>query len=275
MRRPVELRPDSGVGTADVGSNPLRYVMEHAPRGKQWAASPAAWSLLMTIAYIVNKRNGFRLFAGDEELAAMSRLSLRSVQRAKPELVELGWLDQTRRASPTNWAEYEFVFLADTRQIGGRTPARLAEVGVATPANLAFNTRQFGDGRPVTPLIEVVEVVKPPETGQKVARRSDELFDALVVACDIDPAELTPDARGLVNRSLKSLRAVGATPGDITSRSANYRRRWPNITLTPMALSKHWAQLKTCEQPHTRVSRSMEAVDEVLAHVQPHQELNR
>lgn len=74
-------------------------------------------------------------------------------------------------------------------------------------------------------------------------RRRDALFDAVVEACGIEPAELTPSARGAVNKALAGLRSVTASPEDVFDRAAAYRKVYPRNTLTPSALAKHWPQL--------------------------------
>lgn len=76
----------------------------------------------------------------------------------------------------------------------------------------------------------------------KTPRKPDPLFDALVDACRIDPAELTRPARGALNAALRDLRAVDATPDEIHQRAEAYRRMWPTVTLTPTALARHWAE---------------------------------
>lgn len=73
--------------------------------------------------------------------------------------------------------------------------------------------------------------------------KRDELFDTLAEVCGIDPSELTRSARGALNRALADLRAVGATPDEIRARSAQHRRKWPNIAVTAPSLAKHWPEL--------------------------------
>jgi len=77
----------------------------------------------------------------------------------------------------------------------------------------------------------------------KPPRERDELFDALTSACGIDPKTLTDSGRGAVNKALKELRSVDATPGQVTLRARNFRQRFRDATLTPSALAKHWGSL--------------------------------
>lgn len=73
-------------------------------------------------------------------------------------------------------------------------------------------------------------------------RRKDPLFDAMTDAVGIDPAALTETGRGAVNRALRDLRDVGATPETVRERAGEFRRRF-SFPLTAMALAKHWASL--------------------------------
>ena len=43
-------------------------------------------------------------------------------------------------------------------------------------------------------------------------------------------------------RALKDLREVGASPDDIHSRADTYRSKWPDVSLTPSALARRWAE---------------------------------
>lgn len=77
----------------------------------------------------------------------------------------------------------------------------------------------------------------------KPKRKADPIFDALVDVCDINPAELTDMARGPINKAVKELKSIGASPEGIRARAANYRVVMPHATLTPLALTKHYPML--------------------------------
>ena len=80
---------------------------------------------------------------------------------------------------------------------------------------------------------------------QSQSRPADPLFDALHDALGYGPdVPLTKSARGWLNAAIKQLRAVGATPADITDRCAELAARFgPDIPVTPSALVKHWPKL--------------------------------
>jgi len=79
--------------------------------------------------------------------------------------------------------------------------------------------------------------------GKKKKRRPDTIFDAIVSVCLIDPASLTASARGSVNKAVKELRDVEATAETITRVAAAYRKKWPDLSLSPAALAKHYPSL--------------------------------
>lgn len=85
-------------------------------------------------------------------------------------------------------------------------------------------------------------------------RRRDELFESVADVCHIDISELTPAARGALNKAVGDLRKVGATPEDVRVRAGHY----PYDDLTPNALAKHWPRLAR-EIPRT--PRSANHVD--------------
>lgn len=73
-------------------------------------------------------------------------------------------------------------------------------------------------------------------------RKRDPVWDALTA--ELGAAPSTRSERGRWNRAAKELREAGATADDIRSRCAIYRRRWPEVSLTPTALSANWGSLQ-------------------------------
>lgn len=74
--------------------------------------------------------------------------------------------------------------------------------------------------------------------------RRDELFESVCSVTGHDPKQLTSSERGKINRALKDLRSVQATPSDVIARADVWRKRYPNATLTPTALAAHWSSLQ-------------------------------
>jgi hypothetical protein len=75
----------------------------------------------------------------------------------------------------------------------------------------------------------------------KPLRTPDPLWDALVKATRYSPE--SPSERGRWNLALKKLRQAQATPEQIATRAAVFRRKWPTLTLTPTGLEAHWGLL--------------------------------
>ncbi len=158
---------------------------------------------------------------------------------------------------------------ANGRQSGGRTSANLAltpakseiapitnriinrnvnrngtqlaeDLASSSPAQASTDAEKSTNGNTQTPTTMAPTAAK--------TRPQDLLFDAVAEVCGIIPAELTSSARGALNNALKALRAVKATPNEIRARAAEYRKRWPNATLTPSSLAKHWPELRPSAQ---------------------------
>ena len=88
------------------------------------------------------------------------------------------------------------------------------------------------------------KLIKPP----KQPRERDPLLVALVRIDGSDPAQVTSGGWGATVTALKAIREVcpGLTVEEIDRRVRHYRQHYPNATLTPSALAKHWAK---CDHP--------------------------
>lgn len=78
-------------------------------------------------------------------------------------------------------------------------------------------------------------------------RPVDECWEALV-----DETQAVPEVeRGALNQALRAIRAVcsregihpDSIPQEIHLRADAYRRTFPNCSVTPMALAKHWKRV--------------------------------
>ena len=71
-----------------------------------------------------------------------------------------------------------------------------------------------------------------------------ELSGAIFEAVGYDPKVLLTGAEQTqLNVAAAELHKVGASLSDVRGRSLEFRRRWPEMTLTAMALVKHWSTL--------------------------------
>jgi hypothetical protein len=91
------------------------------------------------------------------------------------------------------------------------------------------------------------DIAPAPAAAEKPGRPPDVLWDSMLAACGIREAP-TASARGAYNRARKDLADVGATPEEIHRRADIHRLKWPDISITPSSLARHWAE---CAQPPT------------------------
>jgi len=99
---------------------------------------------------------------------------------------------------------------------------------------------------------------------EESAKKKDDLFEAVAAACNIDWTNLTPSGRGPLNKAVAELRGIGVTPDQVGPRAAAYRRTYPDVSLTPMALTKHWAALVPSGTVKRSVRPSCEYCDQPL-----------
>jgi hypothetical protein len=99
------------------------------------------------------------------------------------------------------------------------------------------------------PVSNTESAVKLNPTGD---RKQDVLFDAVCEVCGHDPSRLTGSERGRINRALKDLRSVGATPEQVRAAAGRWRATYPNATLTANALAVHWSKLTAITKTATQ-----------------------
>lgn len=85
------------------------------------------------------------------------------------------------------------------------------------------------------------------------ARARNEVWDAVCLVTGTDSSKLTVSGASSLGKVVKELKEVGATPDEIKVRARRYVNRYPNISLTPTALTKHWANLGESDRPRERV----------------------
>ena len=185
------------------------------------------------LADIANAQHDYELWVTPSRLMDEWPFSERTIQRAYTVLEEDGFLERLTDPAPGRPVRYRL--LMPEIQTNGRS-CGLTHVR-QNDANARQNVgdaRQDGDRSPITRTEK--------NTGSK-NRARDQLFDALVEVCQIDPKALTSSARGAANRAIKELREVGAEPEQIVQAARAYRTRYPGAVVTPSALAKHWPSL--------------------------------
>lgn len=91
--------------------------------------------------------------------------------------------------------------------------------------------------------------------GPRSVTEQGELWDTLMTVCGIDTDGISKSARGAYRKALSELRQMGASPDEVMERAVAYRRRWPEASLTPSALVRHWGECSTSSpvDPNTHV----------------------
>lgn len=88
------------------------------------------------------------------------------------------------------------------------------------------------------------QTVKSEKTARMTARAQAELFNAMCLACGINPVETTSAMKRTVAVAIADIRTVtpNLTPDEIASRARTYKNKHRDWPLTPMALTKHWGE---------------------------------
>jgi hypothetical protein len=169
-----------------------------------------------------------------------------SVDRAVEELVNLGAITKTQRVADGRYTSS----LYTVHRIR-RTPERPSRTGAPTP------THPCDD--PVAPMQQRTrtkerEPKEPLAATPPKAPTKDDLFETVAQVCGISLDGITRTARGQLNKAVKELREVQATPEQIHHKAKAYRTQYPNATLTPTALTKHWSSFAQLERKQQRPS---------------------
>ena len=134
------------------------------------------------------------------------------------------------------------------------------------------------DNRQPTTYIDSSLAASSPTNRKKAERKRDPLVDALarvdLGSSDAPLDQVTGAAWKRAAKAASELRPLDATPDEVYVRAGRYRRRWPDRTLSGLALASHWAELATDStpaahrsSPSTPVARQVAAADAILARI--------
>lgn len=193
-------------------------------------------------------------------LAEHSREGRDALRTALGELETAGYLVRMKQQDERGrWSTTSVIY--DTpRQNGnaqvtpttGNPPVGSPAPGFPASVNQAVTTKELGEELTTwRPLRERGEVSNPQPVENPKTHQRDEIWDTLLEVCAIDAANLTTTARGAVNRAVKELKGVDATPAQVRGCAQTFRKLWPGIKLTPSALVKHWATASGPRHPST------------------------
>lgn len=142
-----------------------------------------------------------------------------------------------------------------------RTPRQVNGVSSSTERGVPQDANGVSSGTPEPSLEPNIEP-------SSAARPRDELWDCIVDVFEYS-SNVTSLERGRINKALKSLREVGASAEEIRERAAEYRRQYPDVAFTPLALASNWSQLEPKRKREAvarcgRCSQSMAGHDDDL-----------
>lgn len=184
-----------------------------------------------------------------ERIAVMAGMTPRSVSRAITKLSERGLVVKADRRRATSGQYRGWSYLVGpvaSQQALDDDETRGRERPVASGRQ-----RPVASGRQ-RPVIEPSErTVSNPlgeghdrqEPSKAKTRPRDEAFEELARVCGHDLTRLTGAERGRLNRALMEIRGAGGDPEAIRSAAREWRRRYPQATMTPTALAAHWSSL--------------------------------
>lgn len=207
------------------------WVLHHSP------LSGADKLVLLGIANHADSegRNAWPAIA---TLARYANITERSAQRAVRRMVDEGHLRVRRQRGGTADTPndrrtnlYEVVMNGVTQM----SPRQETIPVVDTSRDDA------GVGYGVT-LVSPEPSLEPSIRKTRSARVPNPLWDAVVDACGYDAGRLTRSEQGRVAKAVSELKAIDATPDDVTVRARAYRKEWPEVELTPQALTANWSR---------------------------------
>lgn len=220
---------------------------------------PNATSKLVLLALADKANEDGECWPGMDTVAKMAGVSVRQISTHLTRLEEWGLIERRRRRTALghlgryvfhlSWTSSGSSLPVDQEKpTSGSTPPVEVDrqwksdvVTTGSPASSATGSRLPDKEQPPQSTPQGTSGGKPRK--QRKPRPPDPIFDALIDACRLDPAELTKSARGAANNAAKQLRDIGATPEGIHARAHVHRQRWPEAECTPSSLAKNYAQL--------------------------------
>ena len=182
-----------------------------------------------------------------KRIAERSDISARHVSRAINELIDLGLVEKAnRRRHGGQYRGWDYRLNVQRTPASGGPPRPVTSGhGRPSPADTGVRSEP-SENRKEEPL-----AATPP----KVERRTkDNLFETVAQACGINLTGMTRSARGQLNKACKELREIDATEEQVRAKAKAYRTQYPNATLTPTALVKHWSSFADVEKKQQRKS---------------------
>jgi len=214
---------------------------------EQPCPNPTSKLVLMALADHANADG--ECWPSMKRIAEISGISARQVSNHIVELTRLGYVEKAdRRRYGGQYRGWDYIVCYRRKPATTGSPLPVTSGSPATsPAEASFRSEP-PENRQVEP-----PVVAP------VSIRRDLMFEALCKATGANTERLTTSERGRINKALKELREVGATPDDILLRARHYRQRFPGAPVTANALASNWSLLER-EPPPPRMPGTVDGV---------------
>ena len=197
---------------------------------QQPCPNPTSKLVLMALADHANSDG--ECWPAMKRIAELTGVSSRQVSTHITDLERLGLISKgDRRRWQGQLRGWDYRINLRKSDASGSTLPVASGSTASSPAEVGFRSEPLENHQ------------KEPAAPSSQRRAVDHLFEAVCAACEIAPKQLTRSGRGALNRAVSELREAGATPDGVKARAAAYRKAYPNVTCTPMALSKHWASL--------------------------------
>ena len=208
---------------------------------------PGPKLVLLALADHANGQTGLCI-PGQKSLAEQCSMSVRTVQRHIHTLEDAGLLRrEARMRGEGRGRTSDRYYLGDQ----GDKSALTRQDGTTKATNQDDQHDTVVVAEPEGNRKEEPLADKPPGSA---TRKKDGLFEAVASECGISLTGMTRSARGQLNKVVKELREIDATEEQVKAKAKAYRQQYPNATLTPTALVKHWSSFAEAEKKAQRKS---------------------
>jgi Helix-turn-helix domain len=130
---------------------------------------------------------------------------------------------------------------AESMTVADRPPSDYDDGGSQTPQTVVEGPPMTVAEGPPEPSVETSMNPLAPagaDAEERVALRA-----AVIQACQLDPDRITSSAEAALSKATKDISDVGGTSEDVAEAANAYRTRFPQASMTPLALAKHWPAL--------------------------------
>ena len=207
---------------------------------------PNATSKLVLMALADHANSDGECWPSMKRVAKLTGISSRQVSTHIVTLESLGYVTKgNRRRHEGQLRGWEYRVNLHGEATSGSTLPVASGSPAHLPAEVGFRSEP-SENRKEEPLAD-----KPPES---VTRKKDNLFETVAEVCGIGLTTLTRTARGQLNKAAKELREIDATDNQVRHKAKAYKAQYPNATLTPTALIKHWSSFAQLEKKQQRPS---------------------